>query len=69
VLVPADVLAQEGAGEASLLKTALDAAAKDKKSPIILLTSEGRPWTEGGLRASFRKACLKAGIAVRRFTI
>jgi integrase len=28
-----------------------------------LLTSEGKPWTEGGFRASFRKACLKAGIA------
>jgi integrase len=63
VLVPVGVLAQEGAGEASPLKAALDAAAKEKKSPIVLLTSLGRPWTEGGFRASFRKACAKAGIS------
>ncbi|HTZ65946.1 MAG TPA: tyrosine-type recombinase/integrase [Roseiarcus sp.] len=36
---------------------------REKKSPVILLTSEGRPWTEGGFRASFRKACIKAGIS------
>lgn len=63
VTIPVGVLAQEGAGEPSPLKAALDAAAREKKSPIILLTSEGRPWTEGGFRASFRKACAKAGIA------
>jgi integrase len=28
-----------------------------------LLTSEGRPWTEGGFRASFNKARDKAGVA------
>jgi integrase len=63
VIVPVGVLAQEGAGETSPLKAALDVAAREKKSPIVLLTSEGRPWTEGGFRASFNKARDKAGIA------
>jgi integrase len=62
VIIPVGVLAQEGAGEASPLKAALDVAAREKKSPIVLLTSEGRPWTEGGFRASFNKARDKAGI-------
>jgi len=31
--------------------------------PIILLTSEGRPRTEDGFRASFNKARDKAGLA------
>jgi integrase len=44
------------------LKAALDQAAKSKKSPIILLNSEGRPWTEDGFRASFNKARDKAGV-------
>src|SRR5262245_13702534 len=44
------------------LKAALDEAAKVKKSPVILLTSEGTPWTEAGFRASFSKARDKAGI-------
>ena len=44
------------------LKAALDAAAKIKRSPTILLTSEGRPWTPDGFRASWGKACDKAGI-------
>jgi hypothetical protein len=34
-----------------------------RRSPIILLTSEGRPWTEDGFRASFNKARDKAGIS------
>lgn len=38
------------------LKAALDAAAKTKKSPIILLNSDGKPWTSDGFRASFGKA-------------
>lgn len=44
------------------LKAALDLAAKDKKSPIILLTSKHRPWTPDGFRSSWGKACGKAGI-------
>ena len=35
-------------------------AAKNKQSPIILLNSEGRPWTPDGFRASWGKACKKA---------
>src|SRR5262249_43265896 len=44
------------------LKQALDAAAKAKKSPIILLNSDDQPWTGDGFRASFSKARDKAGI-------
>jgi integrase len=44
------------------LRAALDAAAKAKTSPIILLNSDGRPWTNDGFRASFGKARDKAGI-------
>jgi integrase len=43
------------------LKAMLDAT--PRKSPIILLTSEGRPWTPDGFRASWGKACIKAGIS------
>jgi integrase len=41
------------------LKAALDAMAKTKRSPTILLTSEGRPWTPDGFRSSWGKACDK----------
>ena len=44
------------------LKAALDDAAKAKKSTIILTNQDGHPWTESGFRASWRKACAKAGI-------
>lgn len=44
------------------LKTALDVAAESKKSPIVLLNSDGVPWTQDGFRASWRKASDKAGI-------
>jgi integrase len=44
------------------LKAALGAAAKVKKSPIILLNSDRRPWTADGFRSSFNKARDKAGI-------
>jgi len=44
------------------LQAVLDAAAKTKQSPIILLSSEGTPWTEAGFRASFNKARDKAGV-------
>jgi integrase len=42
------------------LKAALDAAAKH--GPMILTSSENRPWTSDGFRASWRKACEKARI-------
>jgi integrase len=44
------------------LKIALDEAAKLKRSPTILLNSDGRPWTPDGFRASWAKACGKAGV-------
>jgi integrase len=43
------------------LKAALDATAK--RSTIILTTADGKPWTAAGVRASWRKACTKAGIS------
>jgi integrase len=42
------------------LKAALDTARKD--SPLILVTSRGRPWTSHGFRSSWGYACKKAGI-------
>ena len=42
------------------LKAALDAAVK--RSTIILTNSDGKPWSPDGFRASWRKACVKAGI-------
>src|SRR5262249_9597267 len=42
------------------LKAALDAA--PKRSPIILTTADGKPWTSDGFRASWGKACKRAGI-------
>ena len=44
----------------SPLKAALDATTK--RSTIILTTADGKPWTAAGFRASWRKACAKAGI-------
>jgi integrase len=44
------------------LKTALDAAAKNKQAVLILTTKAGHAWTEDGFRASWRKACTNAGI-------
>jgi integrase len=44
------------------LKAALDTMAKTKRSPTILLTLEGRPWTPDGFRASWGKACDKSHI-------
>jgi integrase len=44
------------------LKVALDDAAKHKRSTLILVNSEGRPWTPDGFRASWGKACKKASI-------
>jgi len=42
------------------LKAALDAT--PRRSTIILLNSEGRPWTEDGFRSSWRKVCTAVGI-------
>jgi integrase len=42
------------------LKAALDAATK--RSTIILTTSDGKPWTADGFRASWRKACKATGV-------
>jgi integrase len=42
------------------LKAALDCSAK--RSTIILTTADGKPWTPDGFRASWRKACSKAGV-------
>ena len=42
------------------LKAALDAATK--RSPIILTTTDGKPWTPDGFRASWGKACKRAGM-------
>jgi integrase len=42
------------------LKAALDAA--QKRSTIILTNSDGKPWSPDGSRASWGKACRKAGI-------
>lgn len=44
------------------LKLELDAAAKIKTSTVILVTSEGAPWSPDGFRSSWRKLCAKAGI-------
>lgn len=50
------------------LRMALDAAAKVKKDAVTILTTErGFTWTESGFRASWRKACAKAGVADVRF--
>ena len=42
------------------LKVALDSTAK--RSTLILVSSDSTPWTQDGFRASWRKACAKAGI-------
>src|SRR5262249_52340764 len=43
------------------LKAALDAT--PKRGPIILTSTDKRPWTPDGFRASWGKACKKAAIA------
>jgi integrase len=43
------------------LKALLDGTTK--LSTLILTNKEGQPWTQNGFRASWRKACNKAGIA------
>jgi integrase len=46
---------------AAPLKAALDAA--PRRSPIILTSKSGRPWTSGGFRASWHIGCDAAGIS------
>ena len=43
------------------LKAALDAS--ERRSPIILVNGDGKPWTPDGFRSSWRKAVKKAGIS------
>jgi integrase len=42
------------------LRSMLDATAR--KSPIMLTTIDGKPWTSDGFRSSWRKACELVGI-------
>jgi len=42
------------------LKAMLDA--EPKRSTIILTNTDGAPWTSDGFRASWRKACRRAGV-------
>jgi integrase len=42
------------------LKVALDTV--PRQSTFVLTTADGKPWTSDGFRASWRKACAKAGI-------
>jgi integrase len=42
------------------LREILDAT--PKRSPLVLVNSDGRPWTEDGFRSSWAKACKAAGI-------
>jgi integrase len=45
---------------ADVLKAALDAA--PKQSPIILINSEGKPWSESGFQSAWGKATTRAGV-------
>jgi integrase len=46
------------------LKTALDAAARNKQDSVLVLNnSDGKPWTENGFRSSWGKARDRAGLA------
>ena len=45
---------------ADALKTALDAA--PRQSPIMLTSSEGKPWSESGFQSAWGKATMRAGI-------
>jgi hypothetical protein len=47
------------------LKTMLDRT--PKRSPLIFINSEGRPWTGDGYLSSWRKACANAGITGMTF--
>jgi integrase len=43
------------------LKALLDAA--ERRGPVILVNSYGRPWTSDGFRTSWSKTCARAGIS------
>jgi integrase len=45
---------------ADVLKSALDAA--PKRSPIILTSSKGKPWTESGFQSAWGKATMRAAV-------
>ena len=49
------------------LKAALDTAAKAIYGPIILTSTDKKPWTAGGFRASWREACAKGSSGNNRF--
>ena len=36
--------------------------ATPRRSPVVLLSTDSKPWTENGFRSSWRKACKKAGV-------
>jgi integrase len=42
------------------LRTLLDST--ERRSPLILTNSYGRPWTSDGFRTSWSKACARAGV-------
>ncbi|MGL4490228.1 MAG: hypothetical protein ACRCU5_12380 [Rhizobiaceae bacterium] len=42
------------------LKAILDIT--KRRSPIMLVNQEGKPWTEDGFRSSWRKACVSSGV-------
>jgi integrase len=44
------------------LKAALDEMTKTKHGPLILTSTDKKPWTSDGFRTSWRKACRKAGV-------
>ena len=43
------------------LKALLDSA--ERRGPVVLTNSYGRPWTSDGFRTSWSKACVRAGIS------
>jgi integrase len=49
------------------LKAALDAVAQIKVGPVILISTDQRPWTQNGFLSSWRKASAKSGIIGLRF--
>ena len=44
----------------SAVKTLLERT--DRRCPMVLTTTRGKPWTSDGFRTSWSKACKKAGI-------
>lgn len=43
------------------LKALLDAT--ERRGPVILVNSYGRPWTSDGFRTSWSKTCARAGVS------